>query len=154
MTADFTINWVCKKFEALTSFELYEILRLRIEVFIVEQNCVFQDCDNKDQQCYHLAGYHNNEVVAYVRLVPPGVAYKEPSIGRVLSNAAYRKNGAGRLLMQEAIKKCKELFGNTNIKIGAQLYLKKFYESLGFIQSSNIYLEDDIEHIEMILSNE
>lgn len=144
------IIWKCKPFRDLTVYELYAILRLRNEVFVVEQNCVFQDADNKDQHCYHFCGWDNDIPVAYVRLVPPGVSYTEASIGRVVTSPAYRGSGAGRTLMEKAIANCQMLFGKTNIRIGAQLYLKKFYESLGFVQVSDIYLEDNIEHIEMI----
>jgi len=146
------INWLCKKFDDLTSHELYSILQLRNEVFVVEQNCVFQDADDKDQSSFHLMGWLNNKLVAYTRLVPPKIAYEEASIGRVVTLASLRKTGIGRELMERSIEKIKELFGNHSIKLGAQLYLKNFYESLGFIQSSDIYLEDGIEHIEMILS--
>src|SRR6266487_6780228 len=98
------IQWKCKHFKELTLHELYAIMRLRSEVFVVEQNCVFLDADNKDQQCYHLCGWNNNIPVAYSRLVPPGSAYEEPSIGRVLTSPVYRKSGAGRILMQKAIE--------------------------------------------------
>ena len=144
------INWILKSFETLTPTELYTILRLRSEVFVVEQNCVFLDMDNKDQFSLHLMGWYNNELIACTRLIAPRKMYEQMSIGRVVTSPAYRKTGVGRILMKESIKKCYELFGEGAIKIGAQLYLKKFYESFGFIQTSNIYLEDDIEHIEMI----
>lgn len=145
------LNWILKKFEALTPYELYDIMWLRNEVFVVEQNCVYQDADYKDQKGWHYMG-RNEEgtLIAYVRLLPPGVSYAEPSIGRVLTNPAARGTGAGRLLMQNAIEECKALFGDVPIKIGAQYYLLKFYSSLGFVQTSDIYLEDNIEHIEMI----
>lgn len=137
-------------FDDLTPKELYRIIRLRNEVFVVEQNCVFQDADNKDQSCHHLMVYAGDELVAYARLVPPGVSYKEMSIGRVVSSPAYRKTGAGRFMMQQAIAECHNLFGEGAIRIGAQLYLQRFYESLGFIAEGEIYLEDDIQHIEMV----
>jgi ElaA protein len=143
-------EWVCKKFEELTPYELYAIMRLRSEVFVVEQNCVYLDADNKDQECWHFAGWDNNLPVAYVRLVPPGKSFKEPSIGRVVTSPQYRKGGHGRILMQKAIVLCTEKYGSQSIRIGAQLYLKNFYESLGFVKDSDIYLEDGIEHIEMI----
>lgn len=143
-------EWICKKFEELTPYELYAILRLRSEVFVVEQNCVYLDADNKDQECWHFAGWDNNLPIAYVRLVPPGKSFKEPSIGRVVTSPKYRTGGHGRVLMQKAIGLCKEKYGSQSIRIGAQLYLKKFYESLGFVQGSDSYLEDGIEHIEMI----
>jgi len=106
--------------------------------------------DNMDQECFHLMGYMENDLVAYARIVPPGAVYKEASIGRVVTASSVRRKGAGKLLMQEAIGKCNELFDNTNIKIGAQLYLKNFYGSFGFIQVSDVYLEDGIEHIYML----
>ena len=144
------IDWQLKKFEDLTSYQLYAILQLRNEVFVVEQNCVFQDADDKDQQAYHYMGFSNNKLVAYTRLIPAGVSYEEASIGRVITSPLIRSTGAGKVLMQRSIETLYELYGRQPIKIGAQLYLKKFYESLGFIQSSDIYDEDGIDHIEMI----
>ncbi len=144
------INWLLKTFDSLTPHELYAILRLRTEVFVVEQACVFQDMDNKDQLSYHLMGWENNRLVAYTRLIPPHLSYEEPSIGRVVTAAAARGDGLGRNLMEKSIEELTRLYGKTPIKLGAQLYLKKFYESLGFSQSSDIYDEDGIDHIEMI----
>ncbi|MBY0477856.1 MAG: GNAT family N-acetyltransferase [Chitinophagaceae bacterium] len=146
------LNWNLKKFEALTPYELYDIIWLRNEVFVVEQNCVYQDADYKDQKGWHLMGINEEgKLMAYVRLLPAGVSYaEEPSIGRVITNPSARGSGAGKELMQVAIKHCEELFGRTPIKIGAQYYLLKFYSALGFEQTSEIYLEDGIEHVEMI----
>ena len=144
------IQWRLKKFDELTPFELYAAIRLRNEVFVVEQNCVFQDADNKDQGCFHLLGFEKEELIAYTRLVPPAHIYKEPSIGRVVTSPGIRHAGAGRELMKKSIECVYDLFGKQTIKIGAQLYLKKFYESLGFIQTGSSYLEDDIEHIYML----
>ncbi len=144
------IQWLLKKFKDLTPYQLYAILQLRNEVFVVEQNCVFQDADDKDQQSYHFMGFANNKLVAYTRLVPPGIAYDEPSIGRVVTSPSARGTGAGKELMQQSIKMCYELFGRKPIKIGAQLYLEKFYNDLGFIKCSDTYLEDGIPHIYMI----
>lgn len=146
------IKWVLKKFDALTPLELYSILQLRNEVFVVEQNCVFQDADNKDQLSYHLMGWNNEVLIAYARIIPAGVAYNLPSIGRVVTSPRVRRNGTGKILMKESIVAIEKLFGNVSIQLGAQLYLKKFYESFGFVQSSDIYPEDGIEHIEMIRS--
>lgn len=143
------VQWVLKKFEALSPYELYAILQLRNEVFVVEQACVFQDADDKDQESYHLMGMNNGRLLAYTRLVPPGVVYDDPSIGRVVTSPAVRGSGAGRQLLQQSIDQCSLLFGKTPIKIGAQLYLKTFYESFGFYQTSDVYLEDGIEHIYM-----
>lgn len=146
------MNWICKKFEELTAQELYAILQLRNEVFVVEQNCVFQDADNKDQQSFHLMGWEEKKLAAYTRIVPAGICYEESSIGRVVTSPSSRRKGLGRELMIESISTLHSLFSKDSvIKIGAQLYLKKFYESLGFAQTSDIYLEDGIEHIEMLL---
>ncbi len=145
------LKWVFKKFDELTPHELYAIIWLRNEVFVVEQNCVFQDADHKDEQSWHLMGWGDDEqLMAYCRILPPGLSYREPSIGRVVTNKAVRKEGAGKELMQNAIAYCGELFEGRDIKIGAQIYLVKFYTSLGFEQTGTIYLEDGIEHTEMI----
>ena len=144
------LAWSTKKFEELSPGELYAILRLRSEVFVVEQTCVFQDMDNKDQFSYHLMGWKNNELVAYTRLIPPGISYEQASIGRVVTAPAARSKGAGKLLMEKSIAVLENLFGKVPVRIGAQLYLKKFYSSFGFEQSSEVYDEDGIDHIEMI----
>jgi ElaA protein len=124
------LSWVLAPFHALTNNQLYALLRLRSEVFVVEQHCVFLDMDGKDQQCYHLLGYRQHQLVAYARLVPVGVAYQDyPSIGRVVSSPAVRGTGIGRLLMQQSIQALYQLWGPQPIKIGAQLYLKRFYEA-------------------------
>lgn len=147
-TPDISIQ--CVPFDSLTPLQLYTIIQLRNAVFVVEQNCVFQDADGRDPYCYHLMIWHNTELAAYARLVPPGVAYEYMSIGRVISSGSKRRMGAGKLLMKEAISNCYLLFGEGPIKIGAQLYLKDFYSSFGFEAIGDIYLEDDIEHIHMI----
>jgi ElaA protein len=146
------INWICKEFDRLTPHELYACLQLRNEVFVVEQNCVFQDADDKDQDCYHLMGWEEKKLVAYTRIAPPGICYEEISIGRVVTSPSARGKGLGRELMQKSIGTANVLFDKGfAIKIGAQLYLKKFYESFGFTQISDIYVEDDIMHIKMLL---
>ncbi len=144
------VSWQCKPFADLNSTELYAIIRLRNEVFVVEQNCVFQDADNMDQHCFHLMGWIDNDLAAYTRLVPKGVAYEYPSIGRVVTSPKFRGRLIGKELMLQSIVKCNELFGMQSIKIGAQLYLKSFYESLGFVQSGEVYDEDGIDHIHML----
>jgi len=145
-----TLHWTKKKFNELSVSELYTILQLRAEVFVVEQNCPYLDTDNKDQYCHHLMGWVDDKLVAYTRLVPPGVSYDEyPSIGRVVTSPAARRSGFGKMLMEKSIEETISLYGKTPIRIGAQLYLKNFYSSLGFITSSEVYLEDGIEHIEM-----
>jgi ElaA protein len=146
------INWIFKKFDDLSSQELYAILQLRNEVFVVEQHCVFQDADNKDQPSFHLMGWDNETLIAYTRIIPPGIAYTQASIGRVVTSPKVRGSGIGKILMEGSLEAIKKLFGDSDIKLGAQLYLKDFYGSFGFVQSSDIYLEDGIEHIEMIRS--
>jgi len=144
------INWVLKKFDDLSPHELYAIIQLRNEVFVVEQNCVFQDADNKDQSAFHLMGWSDKKMVAYARILYLDIVHKNVSIGRVVTSPEVRRKAIGKELMLISIEQIKKLFGNVSIHIGAQLYLKKFYESFGFSQSSNTYLEDGIEHIEML----
>ena len=144
------ITWSLKKFDELSPHELYAILQLRNEVFAVEQNCVYHDMDNKDQPSYHLIGWQNEKLVAYTRIIPPGIIYPEPSIGRVVTSSSVRRTGVGKELMEKSIEETYKLYGKTPIKIGAQLYLLKFYTDLGFKQTSDIYLEDGIQHIEML----
>lgn len=146
------LNWIFKKFDELSTAELYAIIQLRNEVFVVEQNCVYQDADHKDQLSHHLCGWDGEKLVAYTRIISPGISYTEASIGRVVTSPAYRGIGAGRQLMQESISLTLSQFNCSQIKIGAQVYLTKFYQSLGFIQSSAQYLEDGIPHIEMLLN--
>lgn len=143
------LQWKYKSFEELTNSELYMIMQLRMEIFSVEQNCVYQDADNKDFESFHLAAWDNDTLVAYCRILPPGLSFKEASIGRVITAAVYRKSGVGRELMKRAIETTLHQFKCRQITIGAQLYLKKFYESLGFVRISDTYLEDGIPHIEM-----
>lgn len=144
------MNWILKSFDELTNFELYAILRLRCEVFVVEQNCPYLDEDNKDQDSFHLMGWNGDLLAAYTRIIPAGITFNNASIGRVATSPQARGIGVGRQLMEVSIAKLYELFGLVDIEIGAQLYLKKFYESLGFKRTSEMYLEDGIEHIEMI----
>ena len=144
-------NWTNKKFNELTPEELYAILRLRSEVFVVEQNCVFLDMDDKDQVSHHLMGWQGKDLVAYARIVPPGISYVEFSIGRIVSSPSVRKHGIGRVLVSKSIELAYALHGKDVIRIGAQYYLRGFYESFGFQKAGEIYLEDGIEHVEMLL---
>lgn len=145
------VDWKLKSFNELTLNELYAILRLRTQVFVVEQNSPYLDEDNKDQKSFHMMGWREEVLVVYARLLPIGVAYQDiPSIGRVVTDKSIRGAGIGKELIKKCINECYHLFGKQPIKIGAQLYLKKFYESFGFIQTSEEYLEDGILHIEMI----
>jgi ElaA protein len=146
------LGWVCKHFSELSTEELYQILRLRSEVFVVEQNCVFLDMDNKDLVCDHVMGWRGDELMGYSRIVPPGISYVESSIGRIVSSPAARGSGIGRELMVQSIQALYRLYGKRDIRIGAQYYLKGFYESFGFVQTGEIYPEDGINHIEMLLS--
>ena len=143
------INWKIKPFEALTLTELYSVLELRSMVFVVEQNCVYQDIDYKDQKAIHLLGEVGGKLVAYARLFDAGVYFENASIGRVIVHPDARAQKLGHQLMQQAINHIKKLFGKEKITISAQLYLQKFYESHGFVPTSEVYLEDDIPHIEM-----
>jgi ElaA protein len=142
--------FVCKPFADLSPAQLYDALRLRSEVFVVEQNCVFLDMDNKDQQSHHLLLYDNGQLMACARLLPPGLSYTQMSIGRIVSSPAVRGKGFGKVLVQEAIDACYRLFGTAPIKIGAQLYARAFYEQFGFVQSGEVYDEDGIDHIPML----
>jgi ElaA protein len=142
---------IVKSFATLTPNELYALLRLRSEVFVVEQNCVFLDADNKDIYCHHLMLFDNKRLIAYARLVPPGISYREMSVGRVVTAKEARGKGAGRRLMELAVEYCRKIFGDGPIRIGAQFYLEKFYAEIGFTATGDVYDEDGIEHIEMIM---
>ena len=146
---DLKLEWALKKFAELSNEELYQVLRLRSEVFVVEQGCNFMDMDNKDQKCDHLLGWKDGQLLAYSRIVPTGVSYAYPSIGRIVVSGKGRGIGLGVELLNISIETVEKMYGKTSIRIGAQLYLKKFYGSFGFVQTGDIYLEDDIEHIEM-----
>ena len=143
------INWKIKPFKELSLYELYSLLKLRSIVFVVEQNCVYQDIDDKDEKAMHLLGEYNNEIVAYARLFKSGDYFDNASIGRVVIHPNARDKKFGHEMMQQAIAAIATYFNETKITISAQLYLQKFYESHQFVKTSDVYLEDDIEHIEM-----
>ncbi len=143
------MDWILKKFDTLTTAELYAILQLRSEVFIVEQNCVYLDPDGKDPEAWHLIGMEEGKPIAYTRILAPGIVYPDPAIGRVVTSTSKRGSGLGRELMQRSIEHCEKLFGKKSITLGAQVYLKKFYESLGFTVIGDEYLDDGIPHIKM-----
>jgi len=147
------IDWHLAAFPELTPQQIHDIYRLRVDVFIVEQNCVFQDVDGVDPQCWHLLGFSGGELVAYCRLLPAGVKFKEPSIGRVITARSVRGTGMGRVLMAEAMKRAHELFPGQDLRIGAQAHLERFYNEFGFVKSSEPYDEDGILHIEMETGN-
>lgn len=146
------LAWSTKPFAALSLEELYKILQLRQEVFILEQACVYSDLDNKDQHAAHLMAWHGGTLAAYTRLLPFGVSYPDAlSIGRVVVAEGFRGQGLGEELMLRSISGVYALFGNHTIKIGAQHHLKNFYNRLGFEQTSEPYMDAGIPHIEMTL---
>lgn len=144
------IEWHCRSFAEINVPELYKVLQLRTEVFVVGQNCVYQDMDGKDYTSFHLFALDNDKAAACTRLLPPGLSFAEQSIGRVAVALSHRELGLGRELVKRSIDASYKLFGKNPIRIGAQLYLTKFYESLGFEQRSDVYDEDGIPHIEMV----
>jgi ElaA protein len=178
------LKFKCVHFSKLTVYELYSVMALRQEVFVVEQNCPYLDADGKDLSGYHLLGYadlaQNTEgvsdvgfvmsdvgmaqtsdstnptsLVAYTRLLPKGIAYENyASIGRVINSPKVRRRGVGKVLMEESIAQMARLFPNDAVKIGAQSYLLSFYKSLGFVSTGEEYLEDDIPHTSMILKKD
>lgn len=146
------IQFTCVPFHDLTPYELYDILALRQEVFVVEQNCPYLDADGKDLQSYHLMCRDEaGTLVACTRLLPRGLSYPEyASIGRVVNSSSVRGKGVGKQLMEKSIELCRHLFKDEPIKIGAQTYLLRFYESLGFVSTGEEYLEDGIPHTKMV----
>ena len=143
------VEWKIKSFKELSLIELYQTLQLRSEVFVVEQNCVYQDIDNKDHKAMHLMGSYEGQIVAYARLFKPGDYFEQASIGRVVIAKKFRNRQWGHDLMREALVGIRKHFSQTKITISAQLYLKKFYETHGFLSEGETYLEDDIPHIKM-----
>jgi ElaA protein len=150
-TEKLELHWKLSDWEQLDTTELYEILSLRNQVFVVEQNCVYNDTDGKDPLSLHLCGYADQKLICYARILPPGLSYSEPSIGRVVCDFGFRKKGIGRALMLQAIKHSGQLWPQEKIKISAQSYLIDFYKSMGFNVLGNEYLEDGIPHTAMIL---
>ena len=146
------ITWKNSPFNKLCAAELYQILQLRIDVFMLEQDCLYPECDNKDLQAVHLMGCVDGKIVAYARLLPEGISYTDVSIGRVVVHEAYRQYGYGKELMRQAVAYWRAIRPvGTTVRISAQLYLQRFYEEQGFQKVSETYLEDNIPHIEMIL---
>lgn len=139
----------CVPFAELKPVDLYGILALRQNVFVLEQTCLYPDLDGIDLACHHLFAKRNGEIISTARLVPPGIVYAEASIGRVCTAMAERKTGEGKRLMQTAIEWSEKLFGKAGIRIGAQLYLENFYNDFGFLRESEPYDEDGILHIKM-----
>ena len=139
-----------KSFEELTTQELYELLQLRSAVFVVEQDCVYQDIDGKDQKALHILGYADANLVAYTRVFKPGYYFEEASIGRVVVAINERNHKYGYDIMKASIYAVKTHYNTNTIKISAQVYLKKFYNNLGFFEIGEEYLEDGIPHMAMI----
>ena len=144
------IAWRFARFGELSPREIHDLYRARAAVFVVEQNCAFQDIDGADPESWHLLGYVGEELLAYARLVPPGVKYAEPSIGRVATTGAARRTGRGRELMRQALARAEELWPDRAIRIGAQQRLERFYGEFGFVAASAPYDEDGIMHVEMV----
>jgi len=142
-----------KNFKELTTIELYNLLQLRSQVFVVEQDCVYQDIDFKDQKALHILGFKNDKIIAYTRIFKPGDYFEKASIGRVVVAENERKFGYGHLIMEYSIKAIYSFFNEKIIKISAQKYLKEFYESHNFVQIGEEYLEDNIPHIAMLKNN-
>ncbi len=150
MTSVALIQWKLSTFDALTVQELYALLQLRTEVFAVEQNCAFQDMDGADGLALHLMGSHAGELLAYARCFPPGAKYGEASIGRVVTRLRSRGCGLGHSLMEQAMSAVNVHWGVQPIRIGAQARLKRFYCGHGFVDVGKPYVEDGIEHVEMV----
>jgi len=144
------MDFFIKKFNELNSQEVYNILQIRSEIFVVEQDCVYQDIDFKDQKAFHVLGYKNDELIAYARIFNSGDYFNKPSIGRILVKENQRKFNYGFMLVLESIQFIGNNFKEKSILISAQTYLTKFYNSLGFVQQGEGYLEDGIPHIKMI----
>lgn len=142
--------WRFAHFDELTPREVHDLFQLRVGVFVLEQNCAFQDVDGADPQCWHLLGRADGALAAYCRFVPAGIKFAEPSIGRVITAPAVRRTGAGRELMREAITRAEKLWPGQPIRIGAQAHLERFYGEFGFARASEPYIEDGIPHIEML----
>ena len=143
-------TWTFTPFASLTLVQLYSILAARSAVFVVEQNCPYQDMDGVDEHCMHLVAWQEKEVAAYLRIVPPGIKFPEPSIGRVITAPMFRGAGLGRELMRRGVEQLDELYRRQPSRIGAQAHLQKFYAEFGYVTSSDIYLEDGIPHVEMM----
>lgn len=145
------IQWHLVPFSQLSTTQLYQLLKLRVDVFVVEQNCPYPELDGNDilHGVHHLLGYKNGELVACTRLLPAGTTYDSVSIGRVATKHNARGGGLGHQLMQKSIMHCQQLWPNEAIEIGAQEHLKPFYQQHGFVVTSEVYLEDGIPHVDM-----
>lgn len=146
------MEYKIRTFDELSNRELYSILRLRSEIFVVEQNCVYQDLDNKDLNAYHLMAVENGELIGYLRILNKGVSYKEASIGRVVVKKEYRRKKLGLEIINKGIDFIINTLQEKEVRISAQVYAKNLYKKAGFVEVSEEYLEDDIPHVEMLYS--
>lgn len=145
------ITWQCTPFSELSAAQLYAILKVRSEVFVVEQNCVYQDIDGLDLECLHLVAWTGDQqVAAYLRIVPPGLKYAEVSLGRVVSSKAARGTGTGKQLLAKALEHIDKIYPGAAVQIQAQSYLENFYQGFGFVTVSDVLLEDGIPHFMML----
>jgi ElaA protein len=148
------IVWQCKPFHELRAIELHHLLALRCAVFIIEQNCPYQDADYKDEYSLHVMGWQGEVLVACARILPAGISYEEVSVGRVATATIVRGTGAGKELMTKTMEFLEQAFGKTAVRISAQSYLEKFYEAYGFRRTEKAeYMEDDIPHVEMMTNS-
>lgn len=146
------ITWQLLSFEQLTTQHLYDVMKLRVDVFVVEQNCPYPELDDKDHQSgvHHLLGFQDGKLVAYSRLLPAGLSYPSPSIGRIVTHKDHRSGGLGHKLLDKSLQYCRSFWPGENIEIGAQEHLEVFYNNHGFKRTSESYLEDGIPHIDMV----
>ena len=151
------IEWETKTFDRLGADELYELLKLRVDVFVVEQNCAYAELDEKDRHpgTLHLTGRNENGgLVAYLRILPPGLSFDQPGIGRVAVSKTNRRQGLCRIMMEKAVDRIFRVWPGMGIRISAQVYLETFYRSCGFEKASDTYLEDGIPHLDMVREHE
>ena len=147
------MHWLCLKFCELSTTQLYQLLKLRVDVFVVEQNCPYPELDDKDHnaEVYHLLAYQDEKLVACARLLAPGISYAQVSMGRIATAKTHRQHGLGKQLLSTALEHCEHYWPQQDIQIGAQVYLLNFYENFGFKRHSVDYLEDNIAHLDMLL---
>ena len=146
-----TIQWEVKPFRQLSVDGLFEVLKLRVDVFVVEQACAYPELDDRDLEARHLSGHNElGQLVAYARLLPPGLCFPEVNLGRFVVKAEFRKQGVGHQLLQKALQECSRCWSKIPIRIFAQDYLQAFYKQHGFLRVSEVYLEDGIPHVEMV----
>jgi len=151
-----SIKWKCKLFSQLNTDEFYELIKLRIDIFVVEQTCPYHELDEKDRhnQTLHIMGFNNDNLICCARLLAPSVSYAEVSLGRFAVVESYRRQKVGSELMTQCLIQAENHWPNNNIRISAQHHLSLFYEDFGFNQTSDMYLEDNIPHIEMLRTNQ